>query len=139
MLLVDGVGAVMSAVFLGMVLPAIQNHIGMPVTTLRFLAAIAVCFAIYSLSCYRFSNPENPIWLRMIANLNLGYCALTFLLVLAHRSELKVLGWLYFVGEMLVVLGLVWVEKNNAGAPGMTSWPAGPAKTMTNSVTRPER
>lgn len=113
-LLIDGLGAVTSAVFLGLVLPAVQQHIGMPVATLRFLAVIAVLLAVYSLSSYRGSDPENPLWLKRIANLNLGYCALTFLLLVAHRGELKVPGWLYFLGEMLVVLGLVWVEKNHA-------------------------
>ncbi len=113
LLLIDGVGAITSAVFLGLVLPAIQDHIGMPVATLRFLAAIAVIFAVYSLSCYRFTSPENPIWLKTIAHLNLCYCVLTFLLVLAHRNELTVLGWLYFLGEMIIVLGLVWLEKKH--------------------------
>lgn len=104
--LIDGVGALVSAVMLGAVLPLLGERIGMPRGTLFGLATVAVVFAGYSLTCHRRAQPLVP-WLVAIALANLAYCALTLALVVHHVERLGVLGLMYFVGEIAVVLALV--------------------------------
>lgn len=88
---IDGLGALLSAMFLSFVMPAIPSYIGMPAGGLRALACLALLLALYSLSCYRFANPSQPRWLRIATRCNLIYCALTAGLVVhylraAHRA-----------------------------------------------------
>lgn len=108
--LIDGVGALVSALMLGIVLIQIQSLIGMPSDTLRYLALTAGGFAVYSCVCYiRF--PRNwPIFLRVIAVVNLLYCCATAALVVVHVEMLTAWGIAYFVGEILLVVGLALLE-----------------------------
>lgn len=110
-LLVDGLGALLSAVLLGVVLPAFQSYIGMPVHILRGLAFLAVLLAFTSLGCYRFADPTNPRWLRLISSANLAYCAITLGLLVRYYESLTPLGLFYFVAESLIVMSLVVWER----------------------------
>lgn len=107
--LIDGIGAVVSAIMLGFVLPQFHEHIGMPLIELFILATIPVLFIIYDLFCYR-SNSENGKLLLGIAIANLSYSALSANLVSVHFSELTILGLMYFAGEILIILVLVIYE-----------------------------
>ena len=111
MLLVDGLGACLSAVCLGGVLPALQAHVGMPKGVLFLLAAIAALFALNSLLAHRFAGRHAATWLRGVLAANLLYCVLTGSLLAIHRSELTPLGVAYFVAEILIVLGLAGAER----------------------------
>lgn len=108
--LVDGIGALASAVMLGLVLTTWEPVFGMPSRVLVPLALVAVAFAAYSLTCHR--KNVGPDFLLGIAVANTLYCGVTLALVLAHRTSLTWLGLAYFVGEVLVILGLVAVEFN---------------------------
>ncbi len=108
--LLDGLGAVTSCLCLGLLLPALQEHIGMPLPVLHGLASLAALFAIYSLSCYRFADHDQPRWLTIIIGLNLAYCLLSLVLMVKFASLLTVWGFAYFLGEKLVVLGIVSLE-----------------------------
>ena len=52
MLLIDGLGALLSFVFLGILLPLFHEAIGMPIDKLYFLAGIALLFAFFSLGSF---------------------------------------------------------------------------------------
>lgn len=106
--LVDGIGALTSAVMLGLVLTTWEPFFGMPSRVLVPLALAAVVFAAYSLTCHR--RNLGPPFLLGIAMANTAYCGVTLALVVAHRASLTTLGLAYFVGEVLVILALVAAE-----------------------------
>jgi len=108
--LIDGLGALLSAFLLGVVLVKLQPYIGMPIKELYFLAAIPCFFAVYDLICY-FKVKENwRPYLKGIAIANLHYCVLSVGLLIYHFPKLTGLGVAYFIGEILIVIGLAWYE-----------------------------
>merc|ERR1712185_852773 len=108
--LLDGFGAVVSALLLGVVLPAVQPWLGMPLRVLYLLAVIPVLYGVYSFCCYGLVDHRNPRWLQAIMAANAGYCVLTMTLVAVHFRELTTLGVAYFVADALVIVGVVAVE-----------------------------
>lgn len=110
MLLFDGIGAMLSATLLGVVLVQFNSSFNMPVKELHLLALIACVFAVYSFSCYFFAKQNHRFYLSIIAVANLFYCCLTVWLVFTYIEELTTLGHLYFIGEMLVIVTLAIVE-----------------------------
>jgi hypothetical protein len=112
--LIDGCGALVSALLLGVVLVQFESIFGMPAGVLYPLAAIAAVFMVYSLSCYaRFPANWRP-FLRGIALANLSYCLLTAGLVIYHYPSLSGWGVAYFVGEIALVVGLALAEWGRA-------------------------
>lgn len=109
-LLIDGIGATISALSLGGVLVYFQEYFGMPIFELRVLGSVALCFAVYSVSTYFWSGEYWRIFLRIIAICNLLYCVASILLLTVHANELTLLGWLYFVPEILLVGTLAIME-----------------------------
>ena len=108
--LLDGVGAVVSVLLLGVVLPALQPWIGMPLRVLHLLALIPILYAVYSLCCYWLVDHRNPRWLLAIMAANTLYCVLTAILVTVHVGEMTRLGIVYFVADALVIAGVVAFE-----------------------------
>lgn len=111
--LIDGIGATVSAFFLGVVLTALQGYIGMPLPVLVFLALVAVAYGTYSIASYYMSQDWRR-GLRIISSANVAYCVVTAGLVVAFWGRLTVLGVTYFVLEILVIGGLVMVERRLA-------------------------
>ncbi|BBM83753.1 hypothetical protein UABAM_02107 [Candidatus Uabimicrobium amorphum] len=105
--LIDGLGALLSAALLGIVLPLF--HVGIPTTTLYLLALIAFVFSLYSLRCH-FVKSQRNLWLKLIMTANLLYCALTLFLVVYHWSTMTYIGAIYFLGEISIIVILVWIE-----------------------------
>jgi len=89
--LLDGLGAVVSALSLGLLLPYFNEYVGIPRQTLYTLAVPAVFFALYSLSCYFAKVERWRLFLRGIAVANLLYCCVTIVLMLSHFITLT--GW----------------------------------------------
>ena len=108
--LVDGLGALLSAFFLGIVLVGFKNHIGMPVNTLYILAIVPVFFAIYSFSCYFLLHNNHRHFLKGIAIANLLYCCMTITLLIYYYQSLTILGLGYFLLEILIIGVIVGVE-----------------------------
>jgi len=108
--LIDGLGAVASTVLLGVVLTAFQVFIGMPHTTLYVLAAVALVFSVYSLGCFYFRPHRWRPFLAAIAVANSLYCLATAGLVVYFYPALTRPGVGYFVGELMVVGCLIFVE-----------------------------
>lgn len=108
--LTDSLGALLSAMMLGLVLPRLEGVVGMPKQVLYWLASIAGIFFIHSLLCF-LRKPVN--WrprLRIIALANLSYCCLTIGLILYWFPMLTVLGLAYFALEIMVVILLSLME-----------------------------
>lgn len=111
---IDGAGALLSALLLALVLPAVQHLIGMPRPALYLLAAFPILFASYDAWCYlRLRRPHAP-YLRMIGTANLLYCALSVGLLIYHFHLLTPIGMAYFMGELLIVLFLAILELRTA-------------------------
>lgn len=111
LLLVDGLGACVSAALLGIALPAVHERIGMPLPVLRLLAGIAMLLAASSLAGYRLAGDRAAGWLRATLVANLLYCLLTGVLVAIHLRSLTPWGLAYFVAEAAVILALALVER----------------------------
>ena len=112
--LVDGLGALVTASMLGLVLTTFEPAFGMPTRVLVPLASVAAVFAAYSFTCYAKAAP--PKFLLPIAIANTLYCAATLALVLLFHESLTWLGHAYFLGEIAIVLTLVRFEVRAARA-----------------------
>ncbi|MEO9485114.1 MAG: hypothetical protein ABJG47_16760 [Ekhidna sp.] len=109
----DGLGALVSTVFLGVILVRLKDIIGMPPAILYLLACLALLFAAYSLTCYYLKSSDKK-YLRIIAVINTCYCLLTLGLIISFFESLTFLGLSYFVIEMIIILTLVRLEWNHS-------------------------
>ena len=108
--LIDSLGAVLTAFFLGVILVRFEDSFGMPKTILYVLSSMACIYAIYSICSYfLLTNIWRP-YLKGIAIANLIHCCLTIGLVFYFYQKLTVLGLTYFLLELIVVFGLIIVE-----------------------------
>ena len=108
--LVDGLGAFATASILFVMQWRFQEYFGMPQEILSVLSMIAVAFAVYSISCFFFQSRNWRIFLKTIMTANLLYCCLTTGLVIYYYSTLSILGLTYFLAEIAVIAGLVYIE-----------------------------
>ncbi len=110
--LIDGLGAFLTAFFLFAILRTFNEYFGMPQTTLVFLSIIALAFSFYSFCCFFLVNNNWHPFLRAITIANLLYCCLTLGLVIYNYPRLTFLGVTYFLLEIIIVCGLVFLEIN---------------------------
>lgn len=108
--LIDGAGAMVTALLLSQVLARFETAIGMPGEILYVLAGIAGCFAICSLSCAILINTYEKFYLKGIAIANTLYCITILGLIIYLRESMTWLGVGYFAGEIVVVMSLVRIE-----------------------------
>ncbi len=108
--LIDGLGALLTAFLVGIVLRIFEDAFGIPQKYLCVLSILACIFAVYSMSCYFFVGKNWRIYLKIIAVANLMYCLLTAVFVMLLYQQITILGIIYFTGEILIILGLVYVE-----------------------------
>lgn len=111
--LIDALGALISALMLGIVLLQYQAIFGIPVPILRFLAAVPCFFILYDLGSYLTNKSQNQL-LKGIALANISYCILSLSLVSYHHEQLTWLGWGYIIGELMIILILVRIEWRTA-------------------------
>jgi hypothetical protein len=110
-LLIDGIGAILSAFFLGVVTTTLEPYVGMPRRVLFVLALVALAYGAYSIGGYCLRRSEWRSWLRAISGLNLAYCGATAALVVAFWARLTFIGVTYFLLEILLIGFLVVVER----------------------------
>jgi hypothetical protein len=111
---VDGLGALLSAFLLGLVLTRLEHIFGMPTEALHVLAAIPCFFVVYDLVCFWKVKRKQGTFLRIIALANLSYCCLSLGFVWHHFQALTAWGLAYFLLEVGIVLALVYVEFRTA-------------------------
>lgn len=112
--LLDGVGALVSAFMLGVVLVQLEERIGIPANTLYLLAAFPVFFALFDFVSMRRKSEEQRRLLRVIALANLSYCVLSLGLAIYHGHTVTPLGWTYICAEIAIVMTLALVELKTA-------------------------
>lgn len=104
--LIDGLGAMASTTFLGLLAFVFYPHFGLPQVVLIWLMSLAAGLCLFSLGA-AFLNPPRPLlFLQFIIGANSIYALLTTGLLLLFFSQLTVWDGLYFVSE-LIVLALV--------------------------------
>lgn len=112
--LIDAVGALLSAFLLGIVLVKLESFFGIPRSALYLLAAIPCFFALYDLLCYILARQKTAGLLRGIAYANILYCCLSIGLAFYHVASITIFGWLYILGEILIVVFLARLELKTA-------------------------
>ncbi len=104
--LIDGLGALLTAVLLSQVLGRFTDFFGVNQSILYLLALIALAFAIYSFTNHFLKN-QLRIWkrnLRIIAIANVIYCVTTVVFLFYLYDQLTVYAWIYFLGEITIIL-----------------------------------
>lgn len=109
--IIDACGALATASILAVFYFFLSDYIGLPGDILMILSMVALCFAIFSSLAHRVSEHKRIKLLRVIIAANLSYCVATLLLVLMNFKDLPILGIVYFMGEIIVILFLVNIER----------------------------
>lgn len=108
--LLDGIGALVSAFSLGVVLVQLEAFFGIPRNTLYFLAFLPCLFAAYDFYCYWRIKENWRVYLKAIAIVNLLYCVISLALAFYHIEHITFLGWGYIIIEILIVVVLANIE-----------------------------
>lgn len=108
--LIDGLGAILSAFLLGLVLVKWEKIFGIPPSTLYFLAFLPCLFAMYDFYCYQKVNENLSVFLKGIATMNLMYCCLSIGLAFYHYDKITHFGWAYILLEIMLIITLVYFE-----------------------------
>lgn len=110
--LIDALGAAVSVILTGLILPAFQLWHGMPMDALFACYVWATVSLVYSASCFALADLNQPKWLQVVMLLNTTYSGFTIFLIISHLHALSPLGVVYFLAEILVILGLVFWERH---------------------------
>lgn len=103
--LVDAIGAVVSA--LSLLIPfSFVELFGMPKSIVSIFISIAIVYSIYSTIVYLTNPSKWKMYLIIIAILNISYCLFTVYHIFNNLNTITLLGYLYFAGEILIVLTL---------------------------------
>ena len=108
--LIDSLGALLSAMMLGLVLTHYEAFFGMPTDVLHVLTVISCVFSFYSFLCFLIKTKNERFYLGIIAIANLLYCCLTTTYIFIFYSKLTIWGLLYFIGEIIIVALLALYE-----------------------------
>ena len=101
--LVDAFGALLSAFLVGIVLVRFERFFGIPSSTLYFLAALPILFAVYDFVCFIKITANHSSFLMGIAIVNLGYCCVSIGMALFHLDSVTNWGWAYIFTEVFIV------------------------------------
>jgi hypothetical protein len=112
--LIDSIGALTTATLLFVVLRNFNEYFGMPEIILTYLSVISVCFFIYSTTCFFVIKANWKLFIKNISLANLLYCIFTISLLVFYHQQLTTLGIVYFLGEIAIICGLVYIELNVA-------------------------
>ena len=107
--LIDGIGAIISAIFLSIVY-YIDQVFAVPGNMYKQLILFPVVFAVYSIICSCIHLSKWKIFLSLIALCNVLYASYSLLLAYQYRNELSLPGILYFISETVIILLIVFVE-----------------------------
>lgn len=107
--LIDGFGVLLSSVLITL-FGFNPEWIGLPDKILFVLAFIAGFFMIYSFSCYLLKPVAWSWYLKVIAIANLIYGIATASMLIIYHNGVSTIGWLYFIGELMILVILARVE-----------------------------
>ncbi len=112
--LIDGLGAMLSAFMLGIVLVRLEHIFGIPRQVLFLLASLPCIFVIYDFYCYQKAEANFGLLLQIIAIANLLYACLSIGLAFYHHEAITFLGWLYIIIEIIIIAILSIIELKTA-------------------------
>jgi hypothetical protein len=112
----DGVGALVSAVILGLVLPPFDEALGTTRSALHALAALPVAFALYDLVCWAARVRWWRAAVRGIATANLLYPVFSAVTLWNDQVPLTGLGIAYFTAESATLWAIAALEYRVAAA-----------------------
>lgn len=108
--LIDGIGALITAILLSQLLTRFESFFGMPTQTLWILAIISVLISTYSMTCqFLLKSPFNALF-KVIITANIAYCLLTSILIFSNLKSITLFGIAYFLGEIVIILFLAKKE-----------------------------
>ena len=112
--LLDGSGALLTALMLMLVLPKLDLLTGIDPDMITVMVLIAFLLTAMSLTFIFTYNQQSYKVLQVIGISNLLYSGIIVVVLLVHGSSMKPLGMTYFILEGLVValLGLVEIRKH---------------------------
>lgn len=102
--LIDGLGAVLSAFLLSVVLVNFESIIGIPTSSLYLLAIFPIIFTFYDFYCYQKTHHKLKPFLKGIAMANLLYSCFSIGLAFYHSKTVTNLGWTYILVEVLIII-----------------------------------
>ena len=108
--LLDGFGALLTTLLIFFVLRTFNDFFGLRKSTLEYLAALALVFSIYSVSCFFLVSNHWKSFLKIICTANILYCVLTIGILFYHYQNISIFGIAYFLGEIIVIAGIVFLE-----------------------------
>ena len=108
--LIDGIGALLTALLLFFMLRNFNTFFGLSKSVLKDLSLLALVFSFYSISCYLLVNNNWKSFLKIICTANILYCLLTIGILFYHYDNITILGIAYFLGEIAIITGLVFLE-----------------------------
>jgi hypothetical protein len=107
--LLDGVGAALSFVFTGLILPCFSDVLGLSKEVIYCLAGFPAIYMIFSFCCYGFIKVIKSWMLLIIILANLVYCLVTGSLIVFYDG-LSDFGKYLLAAEILVVIGVIALE-----------------------------
>ncbi len=110
LILIDGIGAITSAVFLGIILVRLETLVGVPKSTLYLLASFPCLFVMYDFYCYFKSKIKLKIYFTLIGITNLLYVSFSIGMAFYHFEQVEILGWVYLWIEIIIVSFLAIVQ-----------------------------
>lgn len=110
--LIDGIGALISSIFLGIILPYFNPYFSLPIDILYSLSLVAVCFAVYSITCHYKAHSNSRNLLLIIAILNCFYGLSTLLILFIYKELITIFDYVYFIIELFILLALIIIEVN---------------------------
>ncbi|MBP4136834.1 hypothetical protein [Flavobacterium geliluteum] len=115
--LIDGFGALLTVALLFFVLRTFSPYFGLSKTIFEYLSLLALVFAFYSITCFfLITNIWKP-YLKIICIANVLYCVVTFGIIFYYYQSISVLGIVYFLGEIIVISGIVFLEIKTIQTP----------------------
>lgn len=108
--LLDGTGALLTALSLFFILRPCYEYTGIPAGVLAYLSIFGLVYAAYSFSCFLLLKGRIKAFLRTIAFGNLLYCIVTLTMLFYQFSSLTLLGLTYFTVETGIIMVLVYIE-----------------------------
>lgn len=108
--LIDGIGALFTALLLYFILRNFNAFFGLSKSVLEYLSLLALVFSFYSIFCYFLVNNNWKSFLKIICTANILYCLLTMGILFYHYDNITILSIAYFLGEIAIITGLVFLE-----------------------------
>ena len=109
--LFDAAGAMLSALFTGVLLPQFSEWLGLSSKILHCLALLPLTYCIYSMTCYLRTSKIKPWMLPLLILSNIFYCALSGILIFSIDS-ITTWGQLLLLSEIFVILIVIAIELN---------------------------